>query len=220
MSKYMISDAHGAYLRKDISGNYVPVRNQTLGDVWESREKAKNILNNCVNKNLRSRYHVIDINEKSSHNSSKVKEENKTQKTNYVNLTIDIDENHITEWSDRIEQISDIIQGTDERKEKLSIALSDVDKEILDIHHYIEWGKFNAYQGYLAFKMLKERLERRRRIKDELWILTQLGECKVSTSTLEDMKANIANLKKRIYQPRILLELFESSNEKEKEVLN
>ena len=35
MSKYMITDGR-LYLRRDASGNFVPVKSQPLGDVWIS----------------------------------------------------------------------------------------------------------------------------------------------------------------------------------------
>ena len=43
MSKYMITDGR-LYLRRDVSGNFVPVKSQSLGDVWEQRSKAQNVL--------------------------------------------------------------------------------------------------------------------------------------------------------------------------------
>ena len=45
----MISDGKGTYLRKDFAGKYSPVRNETLGDTWEQRSKAKNVLDNQLN---------------------------------------------------------------------------------------------------------------------------------------------------------------------------
>ena len=43
-----------------------------------------------------------------------------------------------------------------------------------------EFGKFNAYQSWLAFSMLQNRLRMRRRNKDELQAIQQLGESKIT----------------------------------------
>ena len=37
LPRFMITDGRGLYLRRDASGNYVPVRNKALGDVWVRR---------------------------------------------------------------------------------------------------------------------------------------------------------------------------------------
>lgn len=116
----------------------------------------------------------------------------------------------MTDLTTNIDNFTDFIQSTEQRKEALLIDLSNVDKEISDINHYIEFGgKFNAYQGWLAFNMLRNRLKKRRKIKDELHILMQLGECKVNSTMLAEIKDSIVSLDTRKYQPRILKELFE-----------
>ena len=61
LSRFMISDGHGLYLRRDASGNYIPVKNKALGDIWEQRGKASNVLVNCISKNLRDRYRIVEI---------------------------------------------------------------------------------------------------------------------------------------------------------------
>ena len=58
----------------------------------------------------------------------------------------------------------DILSNSNERKEMLTLKLSDIDKEIVDIQHYIEFGKFNCYQGWMCFKMLQNALQQRRKI--------------------------------------------------------
>lgn len=213
MSKYMITDGR-LYLRRDASGNFVPVKSQLLGDVWEQRSKAQNVLSNCINKNFRKRYRIIEIadeiipkpviNEKSE---TVIKPKDSVAKQ-IGNETIE--ENHLSDLTTEIDKFTDFVQDAEQRKETLLNALSDVDKEISDINHYIEFGgKFNAYQGWLAFNMLRNRLRKRRKIKDELHILMQLGECKVNSEMLTEIKNSIGNLDTREYQPRILKELFE-----------
>ena len=48
-----------------------------------------------------------------------------------------------------------------------SSRLSEVDKEISDIYHYIEFSNLDAYRGWKAYKLLKDKLKERREIKDD-----------------------------------------------------
>lgn len=214
MTRYMISDGHGLYIRKDVSGNYIPVKNKSLGDVWKQQEKASNILMNSINKNLRNRYKVVEI-EFEPITKHKISTTNKiepaVQSGNDLTKRICedlIEENSLSDLLVNIDGFAGFVHSAEQRRETLTNALSDVDKEICDINHYIEFGKFNAYQGWFAFNMLRGRLKRRRKIKDELYILNQLGECKVNSAMLEDIKESIDKLSARRYQPRKLNELF------------
>lgn len=217
MSRFMISDKKGLYLRRDASGNYIPVKKKELGDVWNQRSKASNVLINCVNKNLRNKYSVIEIEETviSPQKQKKLTIKNVETAIKPKDKTVKklgdevIEDNQLSSLSVNIDNFAGFVQNAEERKEILSISLSDVDKEISDINHYIEFGKFNAYQGWLAFNLLRSRLKKRRKIKDELHILTQLGECKVNSAMIEDIKTSIEKLNSRKYQPRKLNELFE-----------
>ena len=216
----MISDGHGQYLRRDAAGNYAPVKNKTFGDIYDQRVKASNVLTSCVSKILRDRYKVVEIDECSlprkaespqfiQVDMSAIKSNDKVAKR-IGNETIE--KNRISSLSDAINNIFEVISGAEQRGEELSTALSEVDQEIADIHHYIEFGKFNAYQGYLAFNMLKNRLKKRRQIKDELHILKQFGTCKLNSSTIASIKSEIENLNNRKYLPRKLNELFETED--------
>lgn len=87
--------------------------------------------------------------------------------------------------------------------------MSDVDKELSDINHYIEFCNLNAAQGYKAYKMVKERRIKRRIIKNELVIVNVILEKKISDSMTEEMEKVIHILDKCTYTPRVLSELFD-----------
>lgn len=207
--KYYLGDKNGYYLRRDAAGNFVPVKNILLADWWEQSSKAANILGSCVNKNLRSRYKVKAVEESISQNSIiKTSVKPKEEFTRSIAKEL-IEEGETDKWVNGIEVMKNFIEDSEGRKDELTEALSEVDKEISDINHYIEFGKFNAYQGYLAFDMLKQRLMKRRKIKNELTVLFQLGECKITSDKLENIQRAISELDNRKYQPRVLIDLFE-----------
>lgn len=207
----MITDGKGTYLRKDFTGKYSPVRNETLGDTWEQKSKAKNILENQLNKNIRNRYHIIEIEIPDIKEIVKNTENISSHCTETAKqiLNEEIEDDQISKWETGINSLSAFVRDLEERKENLNNKLSDVDKEIIDIQHYIEFGgKFNAYEGWLAFSMLRHRLRKRRKIKDELRVVMQLSECKINSSMLSNMKDIIHELDDRIYTPRKLTNLF------------
>jgi len=112
-------------------------------------------------------------------------------------------------WIDRIADINGLTQEASKRKEILLQQLSDVDKEICDVMHYIEFAKLNAAQGYKAFKMIKDRRIKRRSIKNELNIISVILSKKFSDSISKEIIKTVENMDKRTYEPRMLKELFD-----------
>lgn len=210
---YVITDGHGSYIRKDdFSGKYVPVRNASFAERFEQRCKAANVLKNAIGKNIRSKYKVVDIEEETAHIRLTVREVNSTSNKDQVVKTIASEkpaESQTEKWVSGAETLTEFVMDAEKRKEELVGLLSEVDKEISDINHYIEFGKFNAYQGWLAFTMLQNRLRKRRKIKDELSVINQLGECKITSDMMIDIKNAIAELGNRKYAPRVLTQLFD-----------
>ena len=203
MSRFMISDERGLYLHKDFSGNYIPVKNKMFGDFWEQYEKASNVLKNCISRNLRNRYKIIEV-EDATIPKQKIKDDIVKRIGNEP-----IEEDYLSSLPIDIDNFAKFIQNMEQRKEVLASALSDVNKEIIDINHYIEFGRFNAYQGWLAFNLLRGRLKKRRKVKDELQILSQFEKCNADPSIIASVKALIEELNTRKYKPRKLNELFE-----------
>lgn len=210
---YVITDGHGSYIRKDeFSGKYVPVRNASFAERFEQRCKAANVLKNAIGKNIRSKYKVVDIEEETVPISPTVREVNSSNNKDQVVKTIASEEpaeSQTEKWVSGAETLTEFVMDAEKRKEELVGLLSEVDKEISDINHYIEFGKFNAYQGWLAFTMLQNRLRKRRKIKDELSVINQLGECKITSDMMIDIKNAIAELGNRKYAPRVLTQLFD-----------
>lgn len=95
------------------------------------------------------------------------------------------------------------------RYDKAAQELSDVDSEISDINHYIELEPAaNAYQGWLLYTALRERLKRRRAIKDEMLVIGYIGDTRLNDSDLYNMQCRIESLNDRKYTARRLTGLF------------
>ena len=74
----------------------------------------------------------------------------------------------LDQWLAKADEFKHYYEDLLERKQALIEELRTVSAELCDIEHYIEFTSLNASGGYRAYRMLKERLLRRRQIKDEL----------------------------------------------------
>lgn len=86
----------------------------------------------------------------------------------------------------------------------LNSKLSEVNQEIRDIEHYIEFNKLNACGGYAAYKMLYDALQRRREIKDNIIAAKAIYD----SCDINAIISRIGQLNNRTYTPRQLPELF------------
>lgn len=95
-----------------------------------------------------------------------------------------------------------------ERRHELVTELSNVDKEITDIEHYIEFYSLSASRGYKVSKMLKDCFQRRREIKDEIEMLNRISVMNVGHIANGKGRDDLEKIKHKQYTPRVLSELF------------
>lgn len=94
------------------------------------------------------------------------------------------------------------------RKSQLTLELSTADKKKSDIEHYIELYPLSASQGYKASKMLKDCLEERRNIKDELQMIDNAFRMNIGYMSKGNARNVLVNTEDKQYKPRVLKELF------------
>lgn len=202
MGVYVITDGEGSYIRRDdASGKYVPIKSFKNAMKLDSIAKANSILNNSIAKNIRSRYAVQFID-----TDNIVEKENMGVQNDICYRNI-IDDN-IDEWILKINTIIDVLSGSDARNRELNIKLSDIDKEIVDVEHYIEFGKFNAYQGWMCFKMLQNLLKQRRKYKNEMQVISLIKQLRFDKNSLTELSQKISDIRNKYYTPRAIPELF------------
>ncbi len=107
------------------------------------------------------------------------------------------------------EDLENIGQKIRKRRNEPSRELSKVDKEISDIHHYIEFYSLSASRGYKMAKILKDCLIQRRAIKDETEMLNRISVMTVGHIGNGKGRRDLDKLNNKQYTPRILTELFE-----------
>ena len=118
----------------------------------------------------------------------------------------------LDEWIAKADEFKHYYEDLLERKQQLIADLRNVSAEICDIEHYIEFTSLNASGGYRAYRLLKERLLRRRRIKDELLCISIFLKAEPKNILNGNLTRQIAGLGTREYGPRVLTDLFEEEN--------
>ena len=116
------------------------------------------------------------------------------------------------DWESMLSNLCYMSNHMSEYQSNLNQMLSDVDKEICDIMHYLEFSDLTDGEMLKASRMLQERKRKRREIKDEMdktalmrsTFLDGAFGIKVQQS-LEVME----KMKERQYMPRKLSELFD-----------
>lgn len=100
----------------------------------------------------------------------------------------------------------------DEYQDNLNQMLSDVDKEICDLMHYLEFNDLDTKEMLKVAEMLKERRQHRRQIKDEMEKTALMKDTFLDNSFGTKVQQSLdimIRMKDRQYTPRRLNELFE-----------
>lgn len=201
MANYVITDGT-RWIMKDRKGKYPPTSFVTLADLY-TKKQADAICNNSLSKALRGIFHVEKVNDVIPKQIKPVTEKDidETEK-------VMVSEN-IQHWLNKVSDLNGLANEALNRKDELVQSLSNIDKELCDVLHYIEFCNLNAAQGYKAYKMIKERRIIRRNIKNELNVLNIILSKKISETATDEINKCVAGMDKRTYEPRVLKELFD-----------
>lgn len=232
MDLYIITNGNGRYIRYDrYSNRYVAVTRREYATRFEDRDKARHICSANIPKSMGTGYHIEVIESVKQpesddgyrpepKNVTPVTQETVSQYRRRLNRTERLkaacseakngDLNRVTgvpsDFSDKMKEYTAELKR---RYEKAAQELSDVDSEISDLNHYIELEPAaNAYQGWLLYTALRERLQRRRAIKDEMLVIGYIGDTRLNDSDLYNMQCRIESLNDRKYTARRLTSLF------------
>lgn len=195
MSKYIITNGI-RYLRKNLRGGYY-LCDENDATIWSTYNQAQNALNNGTKGWwIKDTFYVEKINRQAKSKFD-------------VERLIEADTSDFNRWLSGIGNFKKFVNTIEITKRDLATELSDIDQEICDIRHYIEFGRLNAYQGWAACEMMRTSLKQRRKIKDLLYIISEVQTRRNGSTESERAKNAIDNLNKRIYTPRKLDFLFE-----------
>lgn len=184
--------------------NYI---GQKLGNVVNDISKAKQYdklddvnkaYTNCVSKQLKNLGFKVEQVEV---------EDNSSERINPLYTSVDI--NKLKEGINELSNEFSLLKGN---KEWLLDEESNIDKQISDILHYIEFYTFSASDGYKLCKALKELRLRRREIKNELELINIINVHTCNNIANGNTSKAIEGLSNKQYAPRVLNDLFVSRN--------
>lgn len=123
------------------------------------------------------------------------------QKSNYI-----ISDN-IKQWIEKFGICDDILKEAKERREELYRELSEVDKWLNDYVHNVELNKtIDMYSAWLERKKLYENRNKRREIKDEIIILSNILRMDFRDLDRDIINKAIEGLANRKYTFRVVEE--------------
>lgn len=196
---YVIKNHKNVFIRLNENGKAVTCteHDKTLFEF----SKAKNILNSLPKTLKKLNFRVEAIPDISIPKSIvDVKNDKKTiQQVNYI-----LSEN-VTRWVEKFGICDDILTEAKERKDELCVMLSNCDKEISNELHKIELeSNKNACAGYLEYVKVKTILKKRRDIKDELMIISNVLRMDFRCLDHENIKKAVDGLAKRKFTLRVI----------------
>lgn len=194
------------YIR--LSENGAPVSTSKKDAQVFTKEKAENILK-ALPKVLKN----FHLNLKYVPDEKKEQEE---EEKKYIKSDCYKPCDEVVEWIQKAESLHDFSKNIRSRKDILHKKLSNVDKELSNCMHEIELSKWkNGSEGYKEYRAVKEVLEKRRKIKDELIILQSISQNIQCNVNIKNIRKAFNRLGTRRFEIRIIEDDFEETNENE-----
>lgn len=205
--EFVITDGT-KFLKQNMNGRYKPVTNITMADTYTTKDTAKNVIKNSLTKALQRQYYVGQIvNGEVIRYSVPVPPKTIKRRTG-TKYTSNIEHPEITQWYGRLEGVDNIFDHAIKRSREISQELSDVDQELEDIKHFIEFSSFNARDGYKLCARQQELLRKRRALKNEQKIVSAINSNCNAKDAMNNILTVIKGLQAQAYEPKILDELF------------
>ena len=195
---YVIKNHKNVFIRLNENGKAVTCTefDKTLFEF----SKAKNILNSLPKtlKKLNFKIEAVPEIEKPKQIIVEKKEKKVIQSKSYV------PSENVTRWLEKFRLCDDIIAEAKGRKDELCINLSNCDKELSNELHKIELeSNKNACAGFLEYKKVKTILEKRREIKDELMIISNVLRMDFRCLNHESIRKAVDGLANRKFTLRV-----------------
>lgn len=173
-----------------------------MADIF-TKKQADSVYQNSLPKALRTIFSIQKVNENIP-NTKPPTIENIQANTEKVMET-----EQIQRWITKVESLNGLFTDATNRKNELLLQLSNVDKELAVLDHYVEFQKLNACQHCKSDVMRQKRLKIRRLIKNELSVLNIILSEKIGEVAVDKINRCIKGLDNRTYNPKALKELFD-----------
>lgn len=193
---YIIRNHKGVHIR--LNSNGAPVTCAEHEKTLFEYSKAKNILNSLPKTLRRLNFQVVPISDLA------LKEDSKTEIIVIKNDNYVVPDT-ILQWVEKFGICDDILKEAQYRKDELYKLLSDVDKEFTNIVHKIEFEeKIDLYGGWTERNEVQENRRKRRKIKDELLVISSVIKMDFTKLDRETINKTVAGLAKRKFTYRVI----------------
>lgn len=195
MNRYVITDANNKIWVCRDNNNYTLSTDPNKAHIFESKKTADAVYKSSLPKIIKSKGVAVKA----------IKMQVGDDEVHPVQTTIEPGSSKYI-----VSILSDAVAKLNCRHAELLAELSKYDRQKTDIEHYIEFnaGKFNACDGYKAYKMLQDVLLERRKVKDELEIIQVAMARIASPEELANIDRKVEELAHRKYEPREFKHLF------------
>lgn len=204
MAEYVITDGK-RFIYRNRRGQYIPTTCEPWADKF-TRNKAEQILKNCVSKKVRAAFRVerYDLeNVVPNENMKQVDKNALEENTEKVMVT-----EEIKIWLDRITDLNGLVEDASKRRSELKQKLQEIEDELQDLFHFVEFSRLNASQLCVACKEIKRCRMERRLVKNEIQVLDIILEQKIGEAFADEIIRKVQGMDNRTYSPRIRTDLF------------
>lgn len=197
------------FIRQNLDNKFVTTLNLSLADVFMSQKAADNIKKNSLTKAMSRMFYVAEVvNGKiiqcDHQRPQKIEKSNRNNEFYFTQENKFVD----TKWHKGFSGLLDLFNEASTRRNELSQELSNIEAEIVDIEHYIEFTSLNARDGYKIYRKLRDLLRERRYIKDEQKVVNAINSNCAATEQIKNIVAVLDAKDNRNYKPRVLVDLF------------
>lgn len=157
---YYIVDMQGNYYKIGAKGNLMVAKNSDEADVFTLRDA-----NNRIGSGRKARFYTtVEANETVIPAEGVVYDAPEYDTVEKPTMFDSLQNN----WEEILTNLCYMSSHMDEYQDNLNQMFSDVDKEICDLMHYLEFSDLDNQEMLKVAEMLKDRRQHRRQIKDEM----------------------------------------------------
>ena len=162
-------------------------------------------------------YSIMPVEDDSEIEQEVVQEDTSIELYNNGSI-IDYNESNIfnnINWEELLLNLKDISDNIDTYEKNVKETMSNIDKEICDIMHYLEFKDLDDNDKIKVATMLQERRRYRRKVKDEYEKILIARSTFLNNSFKNKIKqfcTDVESMNYRHYNPRKLNELFDSKS--------
>lgn len=209
MTGYVIADANKSiFVRQEQNGSYSLTTDKNRALIFDSKPAADTVFKSNLSKLIKSKGVAV------SSITLQIAGENHTKMAKSEIETVTAPNADFGSSKHIIAILSDAASKLNRRYMELVDEQSKYDRQITDVEHYIEFnaGKLNACDGFKAYKLLQSILVKRRKIKDELQLISVVKDKMAISDDISSINERVRELESREYVPRELDYLFKTKS--------